>query len=259
MSISLSLAGLFPPKNVSIWNSELNWQPIPYSSYPAEEDRILGKPKKFCPLYKKLLKKYKKGAGADIFKDDLKLYKYLSKETGMDVANPDDVYDILKILAVEEEWGLKLPNWTDSVWKDKLQNAAAKRFIVRTGTKELKQLASGFFLEKIISDTKDKITGTLKPKGRKMFLYSAHEQNIGHILAGLGLFDNDIPNYGSHLLFEVRLKNGTYGIEIYYQNYKGNDQPTLLVLPGCDSFCPVNKFADLLQDVLPTNKTSCTA
>ncbi|XP_011701328.1 PREDICTED: venom acid phosphatase Acph-1-like [Wasmannia auropunctata] len=41
MSSQLVLAGLFPPKNIQRWNPFLNWQPIPISYLPANNDNII--------------------------------------------------------------------------------------------------------------------------------------------------------------------------------------------------------------------------
>jgi hypothetical protein len=46
----------------------------------------------------------------------------------------------------QEEWHLKLPNWTDVVYPETLYKMASKNYLILSGTTELKQIGSGFFL-----------------------------------------------------------------------------------------------------------------
>lgn len=41
MSAQLQMAGLFPPKNNQIWNTDLIWQPIPINYEPLDADKVL--------------------------------------------------------------------------------------------------------------------------------------------------------------------------------------------------------------------------
>lgn len=40
MSGGTFLAGLFPPKEEEVWNSDLLWQPVPIRSLPRNEDNV---------------------------------------------------------------------------------------------------------------------------------------------------------------------------------------------------------------------------
>jgi hypothetical protein len=41
-SLQLVLAGLFPPVEEQIWETGLNWQPIPFSTLPLDQDLVRG-------------------------------------------------------------------------------------------------------------------------------------------------------------------------------------------------------------------------
>lgn len=36
----LMMAGLYPPKGDQVWNDQLSWQPVPYSSQELNEDSV---------------------------------------------------------------------------------------------------------------------------------------------------------------------------------------------------------------------------
>lgn len=70
-------------------------------------------------------------------------------------------------------------------------------------------------MKKIVSDTEHKINNTLIPQERKIFLYSGHENNIASMLELLNLRNGvQIPQYGSHILIELHLINGTHGVKV---------------------------------------------
>lgn len=58
-------------------------------------------------------------------------------------------------------------------------------------------------LKKIIENMKAKIDGTLTPKGRKIYLYSGHENNVINILAALNVFQPHVPKYSAAAIIEL--------------------------------------------------------
>lgn len=44
VSASCFLAGLYPPEKNQVWNSELNWQPIPVHTVPINMDEVSSLP-----------------------------------------------------------------------------------------------------------------------------------------------------------------------------------------------------------------------
>lgn len=58
-------------------------------------------------------------------------------------------------------------------------------------------------LKKIIDDMKDYAGGCLKPLGRKAFLFSAHERNVGGLARTLGTNNPQLPDYGSTIIIET--------------------------------------------------------
>lgn len=85
-----------------------------------------------------------------------------------------------------------------------------------TAQDDMKRMASGYLLEKIIQDTIQKISECNSEK--KIFLYSAHENNLAQFLILLGVFDTivprHVPNYGAHILVEIHKINGEFGVMV---------------------------------------------
>lgn len=101
----------------------------------------------------------------------------------------------------------------------------------------------------IIADTKNKILSSDK-EGRKMYLYSGHENNIAELLMSLGVFQPHIPNYGAYLVLEIHQIGGVFGVKILYENHS-EEGYKLLKMPGCDEFCPLEYFMEYTKDLMP--------
>lgn len=43
----------------------------------------------------------------------------------------------------QEEWGFKLPDWTDKVWPQKISDLTIKEYFVATATTDMNRMASG--------------------------------------------------------------------------------------------------------------------
>lgn len=73
-------------------------------------------------------------------------------------------------------------------------------------------LLLGYLLGKILTDTQKKIINNID---KKIYLYSAHENNIAELLNVLEIFKPlHIPNYGAYVIFEVHKIGGKYGIKV---------------------------------------------
>ncbi|RZB39644.1 His Phos 2 domain containing protein, partial [Asbolus verrucosus] len=142
MSIQLVLAGLFPPVKEQIWETGLNWQPIPYSALPRKQDKLLLGI--YCPkfnnLYYDLITSPKMSKE---FEQHTEIFHYLSKNSGMEVKTYWDVFFIYMCLKTEKDYGLELPEWTNKVFPKPMEDLSIKSYGLLTATTELKRLASG--------------------------------------------------------------------------------------------------------------------
>ncbi|KAG5868545.1 hypothetical protein JTB14_035866 [Gonioctena quinquepunctata] len=58
MSLQLVLASLFPPRGKTVWEKNLNWQPVPFNYWPVGEDHVLGDPHANCPRFQRAYLNY---------------------------------------------------------------------------------------------------------------------------------------------------------------------------------------------------------
>lgn len=255
MSCLLVLAGLYPPKGTEIWNEHLNWQPVSYNYNPAGKDYLLGDPLHDCPKYKKLYYDYLSSNEAlKLMEEKKELYDYLSLHSGLNVTSPRHPYNLQFVLQSEQNLGLKLPQWTEGIWPGNITDASVDEYYVNLATPKMQRFAGGVLVKKLLDDTMNKISNNSDPM--KIYLYSAHENNLAYQLIFLEAFNRHIPPYGSYIVYEIRKVNGIYGVKILYEDYS-KEKPRYLSLPYCGTFCPLDKFNNILQRYVPLVEDSC--
>ncbi|KAJ8951017.1 hypothetical protein NQ318_006402 [Aromia moschata] len=250
MSLQLVLAGLFPPRWEDMLQENIYWQPVPYNYVSRSEDKLLLGIT--CPRYLQIYDQYIASAKMQSeFGKHTVMFDYISRSSGLNVTRFLDVYQLYFGLSTESEYGFQLPLWTDTVWPDAIVDLAIREYYVSMGTTEMRRMAVGYLLEKLVDDARSKILGK-ENAGRKMYLYSAHENNIAELLISLGVFEPHIPTYGAYVIVEVHRINDVYGVKILYENYDSYE-PQVLKMPGCGTFCPIDKFVSLIEEYFPSN------
>ncbi|KAJ8937380.1 hypothetical protein NQ314_011928, partial [Rhamnusium bicolor] len=246
MSLQLVLASLFPPRGQHVWEKELNWQPVPFNYWPVKEDHVLGDPVKNCPKYKEAFFQYLNSSeGRKLYENFTALHKYLEEHTGQPL-HSKSFAELYFTLTTEHENGFKMPEWAAAVYHH-IRHLAIMDYNVSTATPELKRLASGFLIKKILDDTSKKIGGD-EYKETKVFLYSAHESNVASILRFLGIFYSHVPPYGSYITIEIH--------NVYYQDYS-SQKPRICSIPSCGNFCKLDKFKAIYKELLPQSESEC--
>lgn len=71
-------------------------------------------------------------------------------------------------------------------------------------------------MQSILNKTSSAIQNTSIPIEPKLYLYSAHENNVAALMAAARVFEAHQPNYGSTFSLELRknLVNQEYGIVV---------------------------------------------
>ncbi|KAF7279865.1 hypothetical protein GWI33_006671 [Rhynchophorus ferrugineus] len=256
MSLLLVLAGLYPPRNDQVWSSLL-WQPIPYNYVPRSQDKELfpfsGCNEKLMTMMKQL---YVSPELAPYLERYSELFEILSAHTQrkMDIVQAFLLYVGFHI---QEELGFPLEEWTKAVYPEPLHSAAVDMYYIMTNNTLFRRISTGYFLRKILADTKAKIDNVPSMKERRLYLYSGHEMNIATLLLSLDILKvSDVPPYGSYIIFELHRINNIPGLKLFYQDYKQNE-PKPIKIPGCDYFCPYDDFYQLVEEILPESDADC--
>ncbi|XP_063903011.1 venom acid phosphatase Acph-1-like [Zophobas morio] len=254
MSLQLVLAGLFPPSKEQMWETDLNWQPIPFHTNPLTQDMLFFGI--LCPSYTQYTSEYENSTKIQRqLQQHSEDFKYISEKSGLNAKSYQDMFLLYSCLTTEQEYGLILPEWTKNVYPQPLQDLTIKGYQAETATTEMRRITSGTLLKKIVDNIEAKVDNQMPLKNRKIYLYSGHEFNIAHLLHTLEVFEPHIPPYGSYILFELHKIDNVTGFKIYYQDYS-SVQPKLLKLPACDEFCPLKKFVSYVEEYFP-EKDAC--
>lgn len=215
-----------------------------------------------CPRYYEALNEvFETTELKKVLAENEQLFEELSDITGMTIKTPDDVQSLYSTLRAESEFGLDLPDWTHKYYPDRLLPLTERSYIYNVYTDELKKLKAGPFLAKMIGEWKAKKEGNIKPRDRQIFLYAGHDSTIVNVLAAIGVWEQQLPVYGIMAIFELLevTETGEWGIQIYLRN-SATSGAIPLSLPGCDHFCPLDKFVELTQKFIITDwKTECQA
>ncbi|XP_037977950.2 prostatic acid phosphatase [Plutella xylostella] len=252
MSAQANLAGMYPPKGDSVWDTDLLWQPIPIHTVPEKDDEVLAM-KKHCPAYKKALDDY---MHSKEYKEKLSKYQdlmdYLTAYTGTKVRDLINIEYIYNTLYIEELYNFTLPNWTHTVYPDKMLEPAAHSFRVSTATPTLARLKVGPLLKQI---TDYLVAASDRPEGGdqlNVVVYSAHDDTIACVLNALGLYNDALPPYTATVFFELVHDSTTNSefVQISYRNSTDIVEPLTLHVPYCGARCPLPRLLQLYHDLI---------
>ena len=246
-------AGLWPPAESQIWNSEMNWQPIPTDYVSAKEDTLLlGL---HCPGF--ILEKRKVLSTDEVRETMLyhsSLFDYVSHYTEMEIRRPSEIALLYAVLETKADLNQTLPYWADEIFPHGgMYNATLFEYDLLSETLLQRQLNGGTFLKEILVNSLDHIQGNV-PEERKLMIYSGNERNIVAVLKSLDLWSPHIPNEAASLIFEMYFDNETqsHGMKInYYTGVEGDTIP--LIIPNCTEICPLETFLDSFFYLLPQN------
>jgi len=254
MSAQTQLNGLYPPKGHQIWRDNLDWQPIGIHVVPLKEDYLLAVFDYPCPRYFKLNAAGKKEPGyikmTLQYKD---LLAYVSENSGEQI----DVSTMFKIrdpLICEKSHNMTLPDWVlNGTTYEDIGKVSDYGMGWNFNTREKARLTGGALVGRMIENMKlfsspQKRSETQEPV-RKVYLYSAHDTTLSAFMSALGVFNGISPDYSSAVMVELFQSGG--GLEVRVMYRFGQNEPHALILPGCEEFCPLDKFIRLTHDVIP--------
>ncbi|CAG9761313.1 unnamed protein product [Ceutorhynchus assimilis] len=247
MSAELFGAGLFPPHDFQIWNSDVLWQPIPVHYLPRNLDNLVAM-KTNCTKYDKQFIEVQNSAKVQQYNQDYAdLYNYLSQHTGKIINNIEDVESLFNTLEIYQLNNLSTPYWVNDTLMNEMKIIAAQNLAIYSETEYMKKIKGGFFLKTILDLMETALNGTKDVP--TINTYSGHDLTIVHVMRALNLIDTLKPNFGACLIFEL-YEDST--IKVFYWD-KWNGKIIEQILPNCASPCTVSNFIEGYKAVLPVN------
>lgn len=144
MSAASNVAGLFPPVDYQVWNTGLQWQPIPV--FPV--DAAVLNSGTGCNAYTSALSQV---LSTDefflgILQENQELLAYLSENSGTNVTSLSDLMLIWDSLIIENLRNYTLPAWTESIFPEPITSLASYYYLASVYTEELKILSKFIYL-----------------------------------------------------------------------------------------------------------------
>jgi len=259
MSAQANLAGMFPPTEAMRWLDNFPWQPVPVHTLPLNQDSVLGE-KAECPRAEQLLNEVLEGEEMKrILESHSELLDYISEHSGRPVTNVMELDYLYDTLLVETIYNKTLPEWTKAVFPGgEFERLRLMLFSLSTANHQLARLKGGPFIKEmlehftfLIEKQTEVVNHVLEKKAKLLYVYSGHDTSIATILNSLNVFNGLAPPYASAVLLELfKREEGKHFVRLAYKN-DTEATPYPLTLPGCDTLCPLEKFKQLTQSLVP--------
>ncbi|KAH8020255.1 hypothetical protein HPB51_025589 [Rhipicephalus microplus] len=102
-SIQTNLYGLYPPRDAKVWNSEVDWQPVPIQTMPVDLDGMLYEDA-ICPADDEELERIRESPeGAEVMSNNANLMRTLEQLSGKKMTDWVSVRDLLDTLTIEHD------------------------------------------------------------------------------------------------------------------------------------------------------------
>ncbi|XP_035430321.1 prostatic acid phosphatase-like [Spodoptera frugiperda] len=248
MSAYTFLAGLYPPTERQLWHPELPWQPVPVHSLPRELDNIVAATKP-CKAWKAMYQEQLAEKNAD--PKFAELFDYLSKHTNQSMRSILPVDFLYSTLLSEQEAGLKLPEWTRTVFPSKMKTPFMLSLALLSYNESLQRLQVG----PLLKEMKQYLDEAVRHENvdRTLYVYSGHDVTVVSLWRALGFVDLLAPDYGASIVLELHedIEQESFFVKTFYRNNTKVEVPLELKLPFCDDPCTYTQFTEHITKLIP--------
>ncbi|XP_059049195.1 lysosomal acid phosphatase-like [Achroia grisella] len=255
MSAYTFLAGLYPPTEQQMWHPEMLWQPIPVHALPRNLDNIVAATKQ-CKAWSAMYNEAR--AEIDALPKFIELFDYLTKHTNQSMRSVLDVDFLYSSLLIQQETGLKLPDWTKNAFPNKMRQPFMLSLALLSYNETLQRLQVGPLLGEIKQYLKETVNH--ENLDRSLYLYSGHDVNVVSLWRALGFQELLEPEYGASIALELHeeVEQDNFFIKVFYRNNTKVEVPMELKLSFCSDPCPYMQFVQHLEKLVPTDwETEC--
>lgn len=179
-----------------------------------------------------------------INKENEEDYKYIRENSLFPTYGLAGAYGVWDTLHIEKRFNYTLPEWTDSVFPEKLTKMSDVYAQSLCYDENLQKLGAGGFINALIDHFESVLSGG---SSQKVQLYSIHDVNIACFLNAFEAFSEPhIPDFASSLIFELKEDSKGSYINSYY---KPANEAVPINLRGCAFDCRIEVFKDLFNNV----------
>ncbi|XP_026705144.1 lysosomal acid phosphatase [Athene cunicularia] len=261
MSAEANLAGLYPPEGQQMFNPNISWQPIPVHTVPESEERLLKFPLTPCPRYEQLQNETRHSAEyINKTKENWQFLQMVANKTGIRDVSLDSVWSVYDTLFCEQAHKMDLPVWVTPDVMARLKQLKDFGFEFLFGIHkrvEKARLQGGVLLD----DIRKNLTRAANVSAHlnlKVLAYSAHDTTLVALQMALDVYNKIQAPYASCHLFELYQEDdGNFSVEMFFRNESGKE-PFPLTIPGCQHKCPLQRFLELTDPIVPQDwKQEC--
>ncbi|KAM9239726.1 lysosomal acid phosphatase [Leptosomus discolor] len=254
MSAEANLAGLYPPEGQQMFNPNISWQPIPVHTVPESAERLLKFPLTPCPRYEQLQNETRHSAEyINKTKENWQFLQMVSNETGIRDVSLECVWSVYDTLFCEQAHKMDLPVWVTPDVMTQLKQLKDFGFEFLFGIHnrvEKARLQGGVLLDHIRKNL-TKAANVSAHQNLKLLAYSAHDTTLVALQMALDVYNKIQAPYASCHFFELYQEDdGNFSVEMFFRNESGKE-PFPLTIPGCQHKCPLQRFLELTDPVVP--------
>ncbi|XP_052637969.1 lysosomal acid phosphatase [Harpia harpyja] len=254
MSAETNLAGLYPPEGQQMFNPNISWQPIPVHTVPESEERLLKFPLTPCPRYEQLQNETRHSAEyINKTKENWQFLQMVANETGIRDVSLECVWSVYDTLFCEQAHKMDLPAWVtpDVMTRLKQLKDFGFEFLFGIHNRVEKARLQGGVLLNHIRKNLTKAANVSAHQNLKLLAYSAHDTTLVALQMALDVYNKIQAPYASCHLFELYQEDdGNFSVEMFFRNESGKE-PFPLTIPGCQHKCPLQRFLELTDPVVP--------
>ncbi|KAH7640995.1 hypothetical protein HUG17_8464 [Dermatophagoides farinae] len=258
-SVSLLLAGMFPPEGEWKWNQNLGslWQPFAIQTVPFDHDTLLN-PDYKCPVAEHVLDQiYHSEEAQNIQRKYQNLLHKVANWTGykpeeMNIVNASYIYDVL---LSEHNFGLPYPEWLDNnIWND-LKNINNEVFRFNSSNRKIQRFRCGSMFGEIYRQLKAHFGNDSQSNDNhhQIYIYSTHDEWLAQFLSSMQVYNGIPPFFGSTIMLEVYQEpqnNGEPYFKGFYLNSTETGHAYPLQFPSCNEPCTLTKFHESIKDLM---------
>ncbi|XP_057651121.1 prostatic acid phosphatase-like isoform X1 [Diorhabda carinulata] len=242
MSASATLAGLYPPIDFQLWNTQLKWQPIPI--HIGYETKIMDLP---CAKYDKLNKEIIELIDKDMKKKYSNIYRYIEDNSGWTNMSVKTVSTLRSVMYAYKNYNLSfIPEWVLKINHSALDEIAGIKYSIATATPTTARLKVGTFYDHIFNYL-DKFTNpTLAKTTPKFLMMASHDTTIASILNGMELYEKRPVGFGDTFIMELKKKREVFFLNLFYKSEYDLEK---LIFRDCEFNCLYSTLKIKLKDV----------